>query len=163
MPKVSVILNATEAATGKKLQKTLTDINASASSEQIKTFTTALNRLTTNNYIETNRVAKTNVDTEEVPTGGKKAPTFTVGTRYTGDENYAACFPLTYDGDGTVTAVAAVGSQGSIRTHNGTYADNVVSFKSIGLETIPVVTITATETENYGSAGITITNSAPPQ
>lgn len=162
MPKVSVILNATEAATGKKLQKTLTDINDSASSEQIKTFTTALNRLTTNNYIETNRVAKTNVDTEEVPTGGKKAPTFTVGERYEGD-HFAACFPLTYDGDGTVQAVAAVGSQGSIRTYNGTYADNVVTFNSIGSETIAVLTITATETENYGSAGITITNSAPPQ
>lgn len=150
------------AATGKNSTTNITHVNSEATSQQLKGLATRLNALTTNEYQQADRVNTINVDTEDVPTGGKTAPTFTVGQRYTGD-HFAACFPLTYDGDGTVNAIAAVGSQGSIRTYNGTYADNVVTFASIGTETIAVVAITATETENYGSAGITITNSTPPQ
>ena len=66
MAKISVALNSTEADTGKRNQKTFTDVKASATSEQIKTFTQGLNSLTTNNYVETNRIEKLNVDTEEV-------------------------------------------------------------------------------------------------
>lgn len=66
MAKISVALNSTEADTGKRNQKTFTDVKASATSEQIKTFTQGLNSLTTNNYVETNRFEKLNVDTEEV-------------------------------------------------------------------------------------------------
>lgn len=150
------------AATGKNTTTNITHVNTEATSEQLKGLATRLNALTTNEYQQADRVNTINVDTEDVPTGGKTAPTFTVGQRYTGD-SYAACFPLTYDGDGTIQAVAVQGSQGSMRTYNGTFANNVVTFASIGLETIAVVAITATETDDYGSAGITITNSAPPQ
>ena len=77
MSKVSVALNTTEAATGKKNQKTFTDIKASATSEQITNFTKGLNNLTTNNYVETNRIEKLNADTEQV---NSTAALLTIGT-----------------------------------------------------------------------------------
>lgn len=95
MAKISVALNSTEVATGKKLQKTLTDINAAATSAQIKTFTQALNNLTTNNYVETNRIEKTNVDTEEAG-GTKPTPTLTLSEFSEGSAT------VTYSGDGSL-------------------------------------------------------------
>jgi len=77
MAKISVALNSTEQATGKKNQKTLTDIKASATSEQITNFTRGLNNLTTNTYVETNRIEKLNADTEEV---NSTAALLTIGT-----------------------------------------------------------------------------------
>lgn len=77
MAKIAVAINSTEAATGKKNQKTLTDIKPTATSEQITNFAKGLNNLTTNNYVETNRIEKLNVDTEEV-TG--TASLLTIGT-----------------------------------------------------------------------------------
>lgn len=96
MAKVSVALNSTEAATGKKLQKTLTDIRDTATSAQIKTFTTALNDLTTNNYVETNRIEKLNVDTEDAGGAKKSIPTLTLGEFSEGSAT------VTYSGDGTL-------------------------------------------------------------
>ena len=77
MAKISVALNSTEAATGKKNQTTLTDIKPTATSEQITAFTKGLNSLTTNIYEETNRIEKLNVDTEEV---NSTAALLTIGT-----------------------------------------------------------------------------------
>lgn len=77
MAKVAIALNSTEVTTGKKLQKTLTDIKPSATSEQITNFTKGLNNLTTNNYVETNRIEKLNADTEEV---SSTASLLTIGT-----------------------------------------------------------------------------------
>lgn len=96
MAKVAVSINSTEAATGKKLQKTLTDIRDTATSAQIKTFTQALNNLTTNNYVETNRIEKTNVDTEEAGGGSKPVPTLTISEFNEGSAT------VTYSGDGTL-------------------------------------------------------------
>ena len=69
MAKIAINLVSTEQGTGRKLQKTLTDINPEATSAQIKTFATALNNLTTNVYGETNRIHKLNIDTEEAIPG----------------------------------------------------------------------------------------------
>lgn len=77
MAKVSIALNSTEQTTGKKLQKTFTDVKASATSEQITNFTKGLNNLTTNIYGETNRIEKLNADTEEVTS---TASLLTIGT-----------------------------------------------------------------------------------
>ena len=77
MAKVSIALNSTEQTTGKKLQKTFTDVKASATSEQITNFTKGLNNLTTNIYSETNRIEKLNADTEEVTS---TASLLTIGT-----------------------------------------------------------------------------------
>lgn len=77
MAKISIALNSTEQTTGKKLQKTFTDVKASATSEQITNFTKGLNNLTTNIYSETNRIEKLNADTEEVTS---TASLLTIGT-----------------------------------------------------------------------------------
>lgn len=96
MAKIALNVISTEAATGKKLQKTLTDINATATSTQIKTFTTALNGLTTNNYVETNRIEKKNVDTEETGGIAKLIPTLTISEFSEGSAT------VTYSGDGAL-------------------------------------------------------------
>lgn len=64
MAKTSLIINSTDSTTGKKLQKTLTDINPEATNEQLKNLAQAFNAATTNTYVESSRVDKTNVDTE---------------------------------------------------------------------------------------------------
>lgn len=70
MAKTSLIITSTAAADGKKLQKTLTDINSAATNEQLKSFAQILNGLTTNNYAETNRVDRVNCDTESGTAAG---------------------------------------------------------------------------------------------
>lgn len=65
MAKTSLIVTSTTATDGKKLQKTLTDINSAATNEQLKSFGQRLNGLTTNTYVETNRVDRVNCDTED--------------------------------------------------------------------------------------------------
>lgn len=95
MAKIAINMITTEQGTGRKLQKTLTDINAEATSAQIKTFATALNGLTTNVYGETNRIEKLNVDTEE--SGGSKiVPTLTLSEFSEGTAT------VSYSGDGTL-------------------------------------------------------------
>lgn len=68
--KTSLALNYKEAMSGKKGQKTFTDINPNATSQEILTFTTAVNALTTNIYESTDRIQVINVDTEEVNNNG---------------------------------------------------------------------------------------------
>ena len=103
----SIIINTTSPS-GKALQKTLTDVNASCSSAVLKTFSTMLNGLTQNTYVKTNRVDKLTVDTEESGGGTSKTePTLSVGTfskAETGHEQYLFSFsaPITYNGDGTL-------------------------------------------------------------
>ena len=77
MAKTSIIISTTESGTGKKLTKTLTDINVNASNEQLKSFAQALNGLTTNVYNETNRVDKLNCDTEAQTAGSAASPELT--------------------------------------------------------------------------------------
>lgn len=65
MPKVDVKLSYTAAATGKKGTTTISDVNPSATRTSLLQLTQGLNALTTNNYVESNRVATTNLDTED--------------------------------------------------------------------------------------------------
>ncbi len=136
MAKISVALNSIEQATGRKLQKTLTDIRASATSTQIKTFTQGLNSLTTNTYVETNRIEKTNVDTEEA-SGAKIVPSISLSEFNNGTAT------VTYTGDGTLVLKVISGSislEGNTVTASGAgegiiyalatvnYADAVLPF-----------------------------------
>ena len=73
MAKTSLIISSTAVSDGKKLQKTLTDINSAATNDQLKSFAQVLNNLTTNTYIETNRVDRTNCDSESGAGGLGKA------------------------------------------------------------------------------------------
>lgn len=65
MPKIDVKLSYTAAATGKKGTTTISDVNPSATRTQLLQLMQGLNALTTNNYVESNRVATTNLDTED--------------------------------------------------------------------------------------------------
>lgn len=49
---------------GNKIQKSLTDINPQASSDNIRQLATGLNGLTTNSYVGTNRIDKTSIDSD---------------------------------------------------------------------------------------------------
>lgn len=62
----SIIMTSTDQG-GNKLQKTLTSINPNASAADIRTFASAVNGLTTNNYVGTNRIDKTNLNAEKLP------------------------------------------------------------------------------------------------
>lgn len=70
MAKTSLIIGATDSG-GKTIQKTVTDVNPNATNEQLTTFGKMLNSLTNNTYQTTNRIDKTNCDTES----GKTART----------------------------------------------------------------------------------------
>lgn len=70
----SIIMTSTDQG-GNKLQKTLTSINPNASAADIRTFATAVNGLTTNNYVGTNRIDKTNLNAAKLPV------TISVGTK----------------------------------------------------------------------------------
>lgn len=87
MAKTSLIITST--AGTKKLQKTLTDINSAATNDQLKSFAQALNNLTTNTYGETNRVDRTNCDTED--SGGKQFREITITGATRGATATIAC------------------------------------------------------------------------
>lgn len=65
MPKIDVKLSYTAAATGKKGTMTISDVNPTATRAQLMQLTQGLNALTTNIYGESNRIATTNLDTED--------------------------------------------------------------------------------------------------
>lgn len=61
--KTSLVINAVN--DGKHIQKTLTDINPTADNGALKVWGQMLNGLTTNTYVKTDRIDKTNCDTYE--------------------------------------------------------------------------------------------------
>lgn len=58
--KTSLVINAVN--DGKQIQKTLTDINPAADNTALKVWGQMLNGLTTNTYVKTDRIDKTNCD-----------------------------------------------------------------------------------------------------
>lgn len=67
MAKTNLQLKTLAQATGKSITTTLTYVNPNANSATLKTFGQKLNALTTNSYVETDRVQTINVDTEDTP------------------------------------------------------------------------------------------------
>ncbi|MDO4424547.1 MAG: hypothetical protein Q4D17_02120 [Planctomycetia bacterium] len=63
--KTSIITTMTELATGKKRKRSFTDINPEATNTELKNFAEHFVGLTKNTYFETERVDKTNVDSED--------------------------------------------------------------------------------------------------
>ena len=79
--KTSLSVDYIETSSGKKGQRSVTDINPLATTESILQFVHDLVGLTTNTYSQTNRIQTINVDTESIPGGGstpKPVPTITV-------------------------------------------------------------------------------------
>lgn len=142
MGKTSLIITSTAAVGGKKLQKTLTDINSSATNTQLKSFAQQIIGLTTNTYAETNRVDKINCDLESgggsssesagksfrniTITGAARSSTATITANVTsgGSVNPA---PFYYSG-GTVTYL----SPSSIGSDSATVAKFTVNIPSSG-------------------------------
>ena len=162
MAKISIALNTTDVATGKKLQKTLTDINAAATSEQIKTFAQALNNLTTNNYVETNRIEKTNVDTEEAGGGGSSKPAHTLTvTRDWWSSSAALSMSIAFTYDGNLTNLKAYTNRSNDveqglpeYTEITTGAENTATLKVVGYQAVPYgkpVILYAPETDDYAA------------
>lgn len=63
MPKVDLKIYSTAIADGKKQTTTVSYVNASASNGALLSFAQQLNNLTTNNYIETDKITTENLDT----------------------------------------------------------------------------------------------------
>lgn len=66
MAKTELKLKTKNAGTGQNITTTVGYVNPTADSNTLKTFGQMLNNMTTNNYVETDRVQTINVDTEEV-------------------------------------------------------------------------------------------------
>ena len=101
MAKRSLILTSTSPE-GKKLQKTITDINPGVGAAALKGFTQKLNALTTNTYAQTDCIDKFNVDTETPPTQPTLDPTNTLANPLIIPANVTdtgIVFDCTTDGD----------------------------------------------------------------
>ena len=113
MAKTSLIITTTSG--NKVLQKTLTDINPAASNEKLVAFAKALNGLTNNTYGETNRVNRTQCDTEESESV-KLVPVLALSDFTSGVAT------VTYTGDGTLNLKVVSGTitlEGDVVTATG--------------------------------------------
>lgn len=94
-------------ANNKKVTKSLTYINKSATNAQLKTAAQKFNAISQNTYSEADRIIKMSV---EEPYGEKIEPTLTISEfTYTnsGFDGYTGFEAvITYNGDGTLTAVS---------------------------------------------------------
>lgn len=65
MPKTDIKLYSTDAGTGSKITTSVSYVNPNASNAVLKSFGQQLNALTTNGYVQTDRIETINVDTDE--------------------------------------------------------------------------------------------------
>ena len=134
MAKDSIIISST-AQGGKKLQKTITNVNPEATNANLETFAQMFNGLSTNDYGETNRVKK-QLTTE--PDGTSKTePTLTVGSdgaiTYNGDGELFVEGDYNYIHDNTVGNDKSASFSGKVHATEGTnYAAKSVSFSNGG-------------------------------
>lgn len=98
--------------TGGKIQRSYPDINVNASGSALYEFSQQLNALSTDTFVEADRLFKINLDTEDYGSGAveKRTPTLTLGQSSVQEANvhdevgrtepYFYLFDITYDGDG---------------------------------------------------------------
>jgi|GEM_PF-2100971 len=132
--KTSISIETVDGSTGQKKQRSVTDINPSATSEELKTFAQGLVGLTTQNYSSTNRIQVVNVDTESVQ--GKIVPTLNYSSQSESIGNNQYRVPFTYTGDGELSIFYDAQNQPTIQS--------VTISKSTGY-------ITVTKTEGSGA------------
>lgn len=174
MAKTSLILEATDTS-GKKIQKTFTDVNPEASSADLKTFAQMCNGLTSNTYVRTDRINKINCDTEESGDSSSSSSktaasiTFTDGNEfsiasvkqdiaagnfsrafnYNGDADIADFYTTTSNSDAKMaTAFSISGDYKMLTVRNTAGVDQMSPC---------VITIHAPETANYQAATATVT------
>lgn len=162
--KTSISIETVDGSTGQKKQRSVTDINPSATSEELKTFAQGLVGLTTQNYSSTNRIQVVNVDTESVQ--GKSIPTFSInsdGRTKIDDVTYD--FPYNYDGDGQIRVTyspdsSPTGNVSSMTVNEQNKVIRVVVNQAAN--TLAIAYIIGTETTNYASFGLVKTLVIPP-
>ena len=164
MSSTSLKLVSSNAQTGAKINTSIPYVNESASSATLKQYGQMLNALTTNNYLQTDRVQTINVDTEEVPVEIEKATatitlstTTASGTTATGEGGeFSFTYNGDYNGDFYNSTHPLDGNAYFVKI-----SGNSVSYKSQYSSGRPAanstITIMAPETESYKSATATFT------
>ena len=87
MATTSLIIN-TKDQEDKALTKTITNVNANCASSTLKTVAQMLNGLTTNTYVKTDRVDKSNVDTATDTPKQARNVNFYITKKQSASENY---------------------------------------------------------------------------
>ena len=160
--------------TDKELAKSITYINASASSADLKSMAQGLVGLTTNTYQSADRIQKLNVDTEQIPQTepARLTPAFTF-TKNTVSHPANASIIFSYNGNGTITASATgqdpfeddtiiyaglkFDSSGNYSIYAGCIMDLAQPLSSVGSYQM---TITASQTDEYKELSTVVSASA---
>lgn len=100
MAQTSINIKSKARNTDKDLTKAITFVNSEADNADLAAFGTALNALTTNSYVATNRVDKSNCDTEQG--GGSPAALLDPQLSITGN---GPSLEITRLGEGSVSIV----------------------------------------------------------
>ena len=179
MPKSSLIVDATDQS-GKKLQKTITNINPDVSNTVLASLGSMLVGLSDNTYGNTWRIDKTNCDAEAG--GGMATPTLSLsattaawstvktdaGDSRAANYGYNAA-TVTYDGDAAVLYVSVSPVSSNLTAgvfYNSNDDKTYLLFRTAeNTQTQPTVfpitvTVFAPETENYKAATATFTITA---
>lgn len=154
----SLILTSAQAGTGKKLQKTITNVNPNATADVMKTFAQKLSALTTDTYVQTDCIDKYNVDTENVPldtgsndTRAEATFSFTVTNFLSGLTEEAKRTKYETNSDGELS-IAVNGNHGMLV---GLFIDSDTGETKIGnqplgrTKTAGTLTVRITGTETY--------------
>lgn len=131
MATTSLIINTKDTA-DKALQKTITNVNAACSSGTLKTFSQMLNGLTSNIYLKTDRVDKSNVDTESTgSTGSTTARSIDIqATQYVAEQQKNTLGAVNNDATEVNILLPLTGNVITFR-FNDTDVDEIPSFSSI--------------------------------
>lgn len=153
MSKLSFQLKATAAGTQKSVTTTVTNLNPEASKPTIKEFARRLNLLTTNTYVETDYIERTNLDTESdtrtVPTlSADNIPSLADINSNSGTSNLRT---ITYNGDGVTYVYRKSGCE---KIAFSLYSNTQLSIKKADSSSSVVATagtfvLGATGTDNY--------------
>lgn len=163
MAKRSLILTSTSNQ-GKKLQKTITDINPNAGAVALKGFAQKLNAMTTNTYVQTDCIDKYNVDTEIPPVDTRQTPTITFDASTpapTTSADFNKTIYLNYNGDGIVytrieSGCTNIGFYMMGQNAQGRVGLMLKAFEGLS-QTSGTYIVGATGTENYKPVEVEIT------
>lgn len=149
---------------GEKTTTSISYINPDAGKNDILDFTYALNSLTTNTYVETDKITTVNVDLETVPS----TPTLSASkTQYSLSEftgtstKNGPVSTLTYNGDGGLFVDKAAIDAGLSFILDKPATDYYLTPRYSTAPTVPFTfTVGFTETANYKACSVDITITA---
>ena len=151
---------------GNKLNKSVTDINANVSGTTLHEFARIANALTTNTLGTVSRVSKVGLDAEKLTPTLTVTPTSITKAQLQTALNsapYHYIVTVNYDGDGELnwSYVADSISDSDFSVGKFVSTDDGVKFWlgsiSGGVGSTRTITITASETDKYNAASVTLT------